>query len=207
MKTLAMDLSSGRGTIALLDDDHVAFDRNFPNDRKHSGLFFENLQLCAKNFSLLELIVVGLGPGSYAGVRIAIASAIGLGVAHKARLIGLASICALETDASEYWVVGDAKRQSFFSARISNGRLVEGPSLHSTAELEVKLHQWHLPVYASEPLPRYPQAMLAFPVALKLAALARAQDDGLAHCPALEPIYLRGPHITMPKTVTTSLKR
>src|SRR5436190_23332430 len=48
MKILALELSSGQGSIAWLEDGRDNFVRTFANDRKHSGLFFENLQLCSR---------------------------------------------------------------------------------------------------------------------------------------------------------------
>src|SRR5438105_503749 len=106
MKILALELSSGQGSIAWLDNDREPFLRFFANDRRHSGLFFQNLQLCSREFGPPHTIVVGLGPGSYAGVRIAIATALGLRAPSPTRLLGLASICGMDTPASEYRVIG-----------------------------------------------------------------------------------------------------
>src|SRR6202011_6240374 len=127
MKILALELSSARGSIAWLGQRE--FLRDWPNDRKNSGALFENLAVVQKQFGAPETMIVGLGPGSYAGVRIAISAAIGLAVASNARLIGYPSICGIEGD--EYCVIGDARRQSFFFARIRANELVEGPDLHS----------------------------------------------------------------------------
>ena len=129
MKMLAFELSSGQGSIALVEDGEALFERSFPNDRKDSGAFFENVKICLQQFGAPGEIVVGLGPGSYAGVRIAIASAVGLRTAVGAKLGGLASICALEVEERDYCVIGDARRQSFYLARVSDGRLIEGPTL------------------------------------------------------------------------------
>ena len=78
MKILALELSSGQGSVAWLENDREPSVRTFANDRKHSGLFFENLQIYSREFGAPDVIVAGLGPGSYAGVRIAIATAVGL---------------------------------------------------------------------------------------------------------------------------------
>jgi len=199
MKILALELSSGQGSVAWLENDREPFLRIFANDRKHSGLFFENLQLCSREFGAPDAIVVGLGPGSYAGVRIAIAAAVGLRAASVAKLTGIASVCGMDTAAPEYCVIGDARRESFFFARIRDGRLAEGPSLHSSAELEVKLTESNVPLYASDPLPQFPRATLTFPSARRLAELARDQADEIADTRSLEPIYLREPHITVPR--------
>jgi tRNA threonylcarbamoyladenosine biosynthesis protein TsaB len=199
MKILALELSSGQGSVAWMENDREPFVRVFANDRKHSGLFFENLQLCSREFGAPDAIVVGRGPGSYAGVRIAIAAAVGLRAASAAKLTGIASVCGMETAAPEYFVIGDARRESFFFARVRGGRLMEGPSLHSRAELELKIMESNGPLYASEPLPQFPRAMLAYPSARKLAEAARAQAGEMADTRLLEPIYLREPHITVPK--------
>ena len=199
MKILALELSSRQGSIAWLEDGREPFIRTFANDRKHSGSFFENLQLCSRKFGASDVIVVGLGPGSYAGVRIAIASAVGLRAASTARLIGVPSICAIQPAARDYCVIGDAWRDSFFFGRISDGRVVDGPSLHSRAEVEGKISESSLPFYASEPLPQFPGATLAYPSAGRLAEVARALIDEIADTQLLEPIYLREPHITVPK--------
>ena len=145
--------------------------------------------------------MVGLGPGSYAGVRIAIASAIGLRSAVGAKLRGIASICALDVAECDYCVIGDARRQSFYLARVSDGRLNEGPALMAAPDLRMKITEATMPVYSSEKLPQFPQAKLAYPVARRLAELARLQSAEIEDTRPLEPIYLREPHITTPKEV------
>ena len=204
MKILALELSSAQGGIAWLDGERDPFAVTFSNDRKHSGLFFENLQRCQQQFGLPELIAVGLGPGSYAGVRIAIAAAVGLRMATAAKLIGIPSICAIDTGVREYCVIGDARRHSFFFARVSEGRLLEGPSLHSMTELGAKIAESQIPVYASESLAQFPQAVVAFPSARRHGELARDQADEINDSQALEPIYLCEPHITTPNASRAS---
>ena len=199
MKILAFELSSGQGSIALIENGAALFERRFPNDRKDSGAFFENLQLCLRQFGAPGELVAGLGPGSYAGVRIAIATALGLRTALRAKLVGIASICALDVEDRDYCVIGDARRQSFYLGRVSNGRLMEGPTLMAAAELETRTTTATMPVYSSEQLPRFPRATLAYPAARRLAELARLQSAEIDDTRPLEPIYLREPHITTPK--------
>ena len=85
MKVLALELSSPVGSVAFCDHGGERDLRVFPADRKDSGLFYENLQEMQETSGRPEVIVVGLGPGSYAGVRIAIATAVGLKAAWGAR--------------------------------------------------------------------------------------------------------------------------
>src|SRR5260370_21378190 len=154
MKTLALELSSARGSIALLDGEHERLFREWPNDRKNSGPFFEYLAEVQKQFGKPDTIIVGLGPGSYAGTRIAISAAFGLQTASQARLIGAPSICAIDCDPPEYCVVGDARRNSFFYARVCDRNLAEGPTLMSEAELRTKLDKLdrNMSIFATETL-------------------------------------------------------
>ncbi len=199
MKILALELSTARGGLAWLDGE-IEDGHEWPNDRKNSSPFFENLNAITKKFGGPETIIVGLGPGSYAGTRIAISAAIGLQLSSGARLTGLPSICAIQCDAREYCAIGDARRKSFFLARIRGRELVEGPMLSSQSELQAKLESLEpgIPIFSSEPLLQFERAVIRYPSALVLARLARESHRSFCS-PPLEPIYLREPHITMPK--------
>jgi tRNA threonylcarbamoyl adenosine modification protein YeaZ len=199
VKILALELSTARGSLAWLNQNFTDFMREWPNDRKNSAAFFENLADVAKKLGSPDAIIVGLGPGSYAGTRIAISAAIGM-VSSGARLIGFPSICAMECDANEYCVIGDARRKSFFFARIGANNLVEGPTLFSESQLKSKLDIIEIatPVFTSDSLPQLERAVVCFPSAVVLARLARNPQRSFS-LPPLEPIYLREPHITMPK--------
>jgi tRNA threonylcarbamoyladenosine biosynthesis protein TsaB len=202
MKILALELSSARGSIAALNATILS--RDWANDRKHSGLFFENLAEVQKEFGAPEKIIVGLGPGSYAGTRIAISAAIGLQAASKAQLLGFPSICAMESDEVEYGVIGDARRNSFFFARVRDNNLVEGPTLLGEAELHEKLDKLKkMSIFCSELLPQFERAALSYPSATILGRLAQNPKRAFT-LPPLEPIYLREPHITVPRSTVTT---
>ncbi|CAN5257086.1 hypothetical protein BH20VER2_BH20VER2_10700 [soil metagenome] len=199
MKTLALELSCSGGSLALVEGEEEKFAREFANDRKHSGAFFENLEVCLRETGMPQRIVVGLGPGSYAGTRIAIAAATGLHVATGAELRGVPSLCTLRTDAPEYGVIGDARRGSFFFARVRERKCVEGPILCTAQDLEQWIAATGVPVFSPEVLPAFPGVLRAQPSARILARLQL--DDHDAAAGRLEPIYLREPHITQPKPV------
>lgn len=196
MKILALELSSARGSVAWLDQEAV--EQTWPNERKNSGPLFDHLEYLVTTLGSPDIIVVGLGPGSYAGVRIAIAAAIGLQAASGARLLGLPSICAMPCEGRHYLAIGDARRQSFFLARIENDTLIDEPELLSEAELRGKLDaRGAIPVLSSDHLPQFAEVRSAFPSAAQLAGLARHPDRDFS-LPPLQPMYLREPHITMP---------
>src|SRR5436309_11896123 len=138
MSILALELSTGRGSLAWQGDDSSM--RRFvtwPNDRKDSGQFFEHLKSVIEEFGKPTKIVIGLGPGSYAGVRIAISVGIGLAAAagHSAELLGYPSICAIDGAPGKYAVIGDARRQSFFMATVENRVVVGGYQLRTEGAL------------------------------------------------------------------------
>src|SRR6185369_703378 len=126
--------------------------REWSNDRRNSSAFFENLQAVREKFGAPETIIVGLGPGSYAGTRIAISAAIGIQLSSGARLIGYPSICAMECDSQEFCAIGDARRKSFFFTRILKNEVIEGPTLFSELELKERLESVEpaTPVFSSE---------------------------------------------------------
>ena len=203
MKILALELSTARGSLAWLHGE-IQEAREWSNDRRNSGPFFENLKEVTKKSGPPEIIVVGLGPGSYAGTRIAISAAIGLQISSGARLVGFPSICAIECDAKEYCVVGDARRKSFFFACVRANELTEGPDLLGGEELKTKLAglQNNMPVFCSESLPQFERAGLQYPSAVVLARLARDPKHNFS-LPPLEPMYLREPHVTIPKAASS----
>jgi tRNA threonylcarbamoyl adenosine modification protein YeaZ len=199
MKILALELSSGRGSLAWRDGD-LEWARQWPNDRKNSADFFQNLAEAQKQFGPPDRIVVGLGPGSYAGTRIAISAAIGLQFATKAELVGLSSLCAIKCEAPAYAVVGDARRQTFFLAQVRDRIVSVPPALQSEAELREALAALRdqMPVFGMEELRQFDGVPVRYPSAEILARLAAEKNREFVQ-PPLEPIYLREPHITIPR--------
>ena len=202
MKILAIELSTPRGNLAWLNGEAERA-RDWPNDRKNSAAFFENLDIARKKFGIPNVIVVGLGPGSYAGTRIAISAAIGLQISSGARLIGFPSICAIESAEPDYCVIGDARRKSFFFARISGNELMEEPELFSDEGLKSKLASLRndTPIFCSESLPQFSVAMVRYPSAQLLARLAQDPNRNF-RLPPLEPMYLQEPYVTMANPAT-----
>lgn len=201
MNTLAIDTSTTRGGVALLCDGILRLEENFVADRSHSASLFTVLEraLAAISGEHLDQIAIGLGPGSYAGVRIAIAAAIGLEFGLGARMVGVPSAAALETAEPHYLAIGDARRETFYFTRVENGICREGPLLATESDLRARLAgRPTLPAFTSAPIPEFPDARIALPSAAKIARIA-AEGIGPPLTGDLEPIYLREPHITQPK--------
>ena len=126
MVLLAIDRSTEVQSVALAADGKIAgriFDgadsRSADWPVRASGFLADN----GLEFHALDRIVVGMGPGSFAGIRAALAFAQGLAIGIKARradlaaepvVYGLPSAAALARDEGETAVVGDARRGLFW---------------------------------------------------------------------------------------------
>jgi tRNA threonylcarbamoyl adenosine modification protein YeaZ len=199
MITLALDTSTQQGSVTLLEGDAMLLEEKFTADRSHSSSLFAALEKVRARTDRVDVIAVGLGPGSFAGVRIAIAAAIGLRLSFGAKLVGIPSVAALDTAEPVYVAIGDARRETFYFTRVEKGVCVEGPLLATAAELTQRLERAPgPPVFATETVPPFPVAQIALPSASILARLA-AERRGIVAEENLDPIYLREPHITQPK--------
>ena len=199
MRVLAIDTSTSHGSVALLADGRVLLDESCISDRNHGSTIVPVLQRARELAGRFDCIAVGLGPGSYAGVRIAIATAMGLGMATGAKLVGIPSVAAWACDGERHLAIGDARRDTFYFTKVERGICTEGPLLVDAPGLLARLAalpDW--PVLSAEPLALVPHAVVSHPRALTLARLA-ADGRGICAEGELEPLYLREPHITYPK--------
>lgn len=69
-------------------------------------------------------IVVGTGPGSFAGIRSALAFAQGYAIGSGCEVLGLPSACALAEDGKSIAVVGDARRGKYWVALFEGFQMV-----------------------------------------------------------------------------------
>ena len=117
MITLAFDTSTARGAVAVLDGDRLIGEEFFARD----GLFDAIERLQPGNF---ELLVVGVGPGSFTGIRAGLATALGLALPRAVAIRAVSSFDALALTAlpgrpagcRQIGVIGDARRGEIYSA-------------------------------------------------------------------------------------------
>lgn len=201
---LALDLSTAHGSIAVVRGDDVLFQASFQSERSHNAQVFAPLRdaLAAAGDDLAG-IVIGNGPGSYTGVRIAIAAAQGIAISRNVWCVGWSSLTAPDIDApANYSIVGDARRQSFYLARVENGRLL--PDIETVspeiAQERVSTGDW-LTFDAKAPL-GLEHVRVAKPNAVRLARnvqrLSAAELEELVAQPLI-PHYLAEAFITMAK--------
>ena len=86
----------------------------------HAGrlllLVEEALTAAAADWDAVERIAVGVGPGSFTGLRLGIATARGLAQARGLPLVGVSSLAALAAGADAALAVIDARRGEVFAA-------------------------------------------------------------------------------------------
>ena len=106
-----------RGDSCLIEESHVL-------DRRHSSLLVPKIREVLRKASLsiddVAAFVVGVGPGSFTGLRIGVSTIKGLGIVTKRPCIGIPSIDALALNADgevkTVCPVIDAKRGQVYSA-------------------------------------------------------------------------------------------
>jgi hypothetical protein len=84
-------------------------------------------------------IVVGTGPGSFAGIRAAIAFARGYSLASGCEVLGLESPCALASGDGPSAVVGDARRGKYWVALFDGYRMIGGVFQVTGEELPLRV--------------------------------------------------------------------
>jgi tRNA threonylcarbamoyladenosine biosynthesis protein TsaB len=186
---LKIDTSTPRGSVAFADRE-IAFER---------GELFAALQkLAPGNF---DQIVVGVGPGSFTGLRAGIAAAKGLALARGVPVraacsfdaMARAALPAMPRDCPQLCVLGDARRDEvYFALYDRQGQRTGEVRLGVLEAIEVHNPIW----FVSAEIEKYREALrelfggfasVCEPPVFPRAALLRAENL------PLEPMYLRRP--------------
>jgi len=199
MTILALETSTPHASLAVWRDGAVVREWEFYSERGHNAAIFDPL---ADALATADptIIAVGTGPGSYAGVRVALAAGLGLALARRLPLIGWPSLSAFDHGPAPAWIVGDARRGGYFLARLTDGHLTDPPEIMELHHLRQRIAA--APVWTFDPLPPIAEARTARPTAAwlarRVAALTEAERVALAAATP-EPLYLRAPFITTPR--------
>ena len=136
-----------------------------------------------------DQILVGVGPGSFSGIRSAIASAQGLAAVWHCPVLPVRSTGSIAWQFPEATLLGvfsDARRGDVFATFYASGKLERPTAVHPASELPRLLSRCTLAV-TTDNLPGVAQT--ARPAATSLAAYLHAH--GLEPGLPLEPIHLR----------------
>ena len=136
-----------------------------------------------------DQILIGVGPGSFSGIRSAIASAQGLAAVWHCPVLPVRSTGSIAWQFPEATLLGvfsDARRGDVFATFYASGKLERPTAVHPASELPRLLSRCTLAV-TTDNLPGVAQT--AHPAATSLAAYLHAH--GLEPGLPLEPIHLR----------------
>ena len=205
MKILALEFSFAQRSAAVLDASgdspsllsEVVETGAFTT--RALGMIEEALRQSQFEREQIECIAIGLGPGSYNGIRAAIAVAQGWQLARAIHLLGISTAECLAVQAQEEGLRGriavviDAQRNEFYLAgyelQLGLRRQLEPLRLVSRAAVEECLHRGDLLV-GPEVTKWFPKGRVVFPRAATLGRLALGRTDFVGG-EMLEPIYLR----------------
>lgn len=208
MRTLVIDTALGACTAALCEDGRVLGVRSMIMARGHSerlaGFVRDAMDEAGAAFQTIDRIGVTTGPGSFTGLRVGLAFALGFGQALERPVVGMSTLQALAWSASggpdgPVAAVIDARRGEVYLQTFLDGE----PSTAAAAatieaassELQESGVSWRwvgngAPLLAPEAV-----SPMIEPTPLALAALTERLDPSV-HGP--RPLYLRAPDATPP---------
>ena len=126
MKVLAFDTSSKALSLAILEDKQLLAETTINIKKNHSITLMPAIDFLMACLDLtpkdLDRIVVAEGPGSYTGLRIAVATAKTLAHTLNIELVGMSSLLALVPSQQEGLVVPlmDARRNNVYAGFYEN---------------------------------------------------------------------------------------
>lgn len=207
MKILALDFSSAQRSAAVVVADadgrplttSEVVETATGHTMKPFTMIEEALSSAGVERERIEVIAVGLGPGSYTGIRAAIAVAQGWRLATEVKTLGVSSAECVAAQAQadgitgKFSVVIDAQRQEFYLADyeiIQGGRQQPSPlRLATLAEMREREAAGDRLV-GPEVTRWFPKGQILFPSAARLGEIVAKRSDFVAS-EKLEPIYLR----------------
>ncbi len=133
--SLAIDTSTSRTVVGLLDGEKVLFEKNSEGATDHGRAVSDLVAQTLIYNPAPDQVVVGMGPGPFTGLRVGIAFARTFALSRGIPVIGVCSLDAIETGKNDYTVAIDARRKEIYWARYEGGKRVEGPSVNKPDEV------------------------------------------------------------------------
>ncbi len=194
MKILALEFSSSQRGVAVAEDENVLATVATDNLKTSPlTLIDEALHKARLDRAAIEVIALGIGPGSYTGIRSAIATAQGWQLARNVKLLPISSAEVLAATArangqrGETHLLIDAQRTEYYHATWN----LTDESQTETAPLRIIDMGEATKLESVGPdLPRIPNCQPLSPDTAILAQLAAKRTD-FQPGETIEPIYLR----------------
>jgi tRNA threonylcarbamoyladenosine biosynthesis protein TsaB len=203
MKILALDFSSAQRSVAVLNGSSASVCQVVETTPGHTmrplAMIESALRQAGVEREQMECIAVGLGPGSYTGIRAAIALAQGWQLARGVKVLGVSSAACVATQAQAEGITGsgsvviDAQRGEFYLAgyEFNAGTAREVSPLRLASLDAVRALERAGEMLIGPEVTRWiAGGRLVFPRAAALGQLALTRTDFVPG-EKLEPIYLR----------------
>ncbi len=124
MKILGVDTSTMTGSAAIVEDNHVLAELTLNINETHESRLLRTIDTVFQYAGLtprdIDLFAVGVGPGSFTGLRIGVATLKALAQASGKPLVGVSSLAAAAlryTNAGAYLCpLIDARKKEVFTA-------------------------------------------------------------------------------------------
>lgn len=210
---LALDAAAAACSVALWREGAVLAYRCSPMARGHAEalmpLVLEAMASGGLEFADLDKIAVGVGPGSFTGIRIALAAARGIALAAGRPVVGIDGFNALAAATPAALLAGrsllvviESKRRELFGQYFDSHRQALGEPLIAEPSELLKLRPAGPLLVAGDGaahLSLGPDVMLApGPGRPDARAIAQLAAEGRVILAAV-PLYLRGPDVTLPR--------
>lgn len=191
---LAIESSGPVGSVALVEEGNIIAEQvvDAPRGRGTAmvGLVSELLAAAP----CLDRVVVGIGPGSYNGIRGALALGWGIAAARGIPLIGISSLLGYPEES--YAAAGDARRGQFYWAEVEGGSFLKEPVLFEQAAFRAVVESAAgSPVFVPSPIDGVDGLVLPASAAI----LARRGAHTVPSVSIPEPLYLKPAFINLPR--------
>ena len=215
---LALDAAGGACSAALWRAGGVVARRWSAMDRGHAEALMPMVEdvVADHGYGAVDLICVGVGPGGYTGLRIALSAARGLGLATGLPMLGIRNTDVHETMARVIMPAGnlagppETRRAEFYVQLYGDEALAEnGPAILSLAETVETLRKFAGElVIAGDAVARFRAAVSDAPVSWTFledqhadagifAELGAQRASAASRVPP-QPLYLRPPDASPP---------
>ena len=185
MKVLAFDTSSKALSLAILEDKQLLAETTINIKKNHSITLMPAIDFLMTSLDLtpkdLDRIVVAEGPGSYTGLRIAVATAKTLAHTLDIELVGMSSLLALVPSQQQSLVVPlmDARRNNVYAGFYENAKPVTAEAHLSFAKVLEKVTDAEQVTFVGEVGPFVDQIQEQLPQASYQESLPNAANLAL----------------------------
>jgi len=223
LKTLSIDTSSQRGSVALLAGEEIRGELRLASSRTHSARLLVSVKFllsCAEwDPADLDLVAACLGPGSFTGIRIGVASGLGLAQSLSIPFAGISGLDAMafghNSPSGRIGVIMDAqRRQVYYAEYKKKGRRMSRvwkPELWYPEDLRSRLDSDQLYLVGDTEVfggdlrppgkgwPRHLVVDLFLAAAIGRLALKRKHHWCRGESLKAEPLYIRPPDAVRPR--------